>query len=366
MRRIAVIVSLFISVAAGAEPAITVDEIVARHLAARGGVEKMRTIATLVYSHGTYSEGDYSSDGKAFMAFKAPYFRVVGDPDDPETRFSEGYDGAAWEWYADPGVVIRTVGAASRAARHGAAYMGPFLDYRDRGTKIEIQGSATIGGRRAWDLLVTLRDGFQRHYFIDAESWLVVAARYVAPQHAFGAEVRTEARFSDDRRVNGVLFSFHNAEVDLATGKTLNEMQWGAIEANRDLPDAWFSPPRFERTPLQAFVEHLYGERTDVEAVLWSYDEFRRAHPEIDASRAIGFAGYQMLKMGDRVSAVAVLEANARDYPRSAIAAYGLGRAYEDGGDRNRARAQYQRAVALDPKYERAARALEKLKSPDR
>jgi len=74
-----------------------------------------------------------------------------------------------------------------------------------------------------------------------------------------------------------VLFSHRSIETEIATGNVLSQMQWSKIEANRELPQTWFSPPRYERTPLQHFLESLYGERTDREAVMWSYAEFRRA-----------------------------------------------------------------------------------------
>lgn len=71
--------------------------------------------------------------------------------------------------------------------------------------------------------------------------------------------------------------------------------------------------------------------------------------------------GYQMLKMGDVVAAVELLEANAKDYPLAAGAAFGLGRAYKTAGDKSRAREEFQRALKLDPTHKRAADALKSL-----
>lgn len=364
MRKLGVLTALVaLALSAGATPPITVDQIIAHHLAARGGEAQLRAIRTLVYRNGAYHEGSYTSDGGAFMAFMAPYDRVVGNPADPKTRFMEGYDESTWEWYANPGVVVRTVGAASRATRHGTSFLGPFIDYRRKGTTITLIGTTKIAGRPAYELDVTLRDGSSDRYFIDAKSWLVVAKRYVAPVHAFGQEVKTESRFDDYRAVDGVLFPFHIAEVDLASGKILSEMSWGAIEVNRDLPRSWFSPPRFERTPLQAFLEALYSERMDPDAVLWSYDTFRRGHPGVDTSHGVEFIGYQMLKMSETKGALALLRANARDYPSSSSAAFGLGRAYATAGDEKRARTEFERALQLDPHNERASKGLEGLAS---
>ena len=114
-----------------------VDEIIRAHLEARGGVEAIRAIETLVYRDGTYAEGDYVNPGGAFMAYKRPHYRLVGNPERPG-GFMEGYDGSTWEWYADPGVVVRTVGAASAAIRRGAVFEGPFLGYRERDESGEV------------------------------------------------------------------------------------------------------------------------------------------------------------------------------------------------------------------------------------
>jgi tetratricopeptide (TPR) repeat protein len=154
--------------------------------------------------------------------------------------------------------------------------------------------------------------------------------------------------------VAGVLFPHSGREVELATGKVLNEMTWTSITANQPLDASVFSPPSFQRTPLQQFLEGLYAERADTKAVLWSYREFRRAHPEIDPDAGIEFIGYQMLKMGDHQSAIAVLERNAAEYPRSTGAAFALGRAYQTAGRVDGARRELRRALAVDPENRRA------------
>lgn len=65
-----------------------------------------------------------------------------------------------------------------------------------------------------------------------------------------------------------------------------------------------------------------------------------------------------MLKMNDFAGAVAVLSLNARDYPQSSTSAFALGRAYRSAGHTERAKAEFNRALALDPKNKRASDAL--------
>jgi hypothetical protein len=340
------------------------EEIVARHLEARGGAQRLAALKTVVYRNGTYHEGSYTGSGRAFMAMARPYFKIVGDPADTSADFREGYDGSAWEWYRSPGIVVRTVGAANAASRHNLDPEGPLSGYRAKGTRIERIDDASIDGRKAYGVLVTLRDGVATQYFFDQQTFLIVATRHVAPIHAFGAAVASEERFGDYRSVDGILFPFRASEAEIATGKELGSMQWGAIDVNRDLPREWFSPPQYTRTPLQDFLEHLYYERADTSALRWTYFAFRRAHPETDTREGIEVIGYQMLKMGDNAGGIAVLAMNAEDYPQSSTSAFGLGRAYNAAGDKLRAQQSFERALQLDPNNRRAADALALVRRP--
>src|SRR5215831_8064770 len=97
---------------------LPVDQIVERHIAARGGREKIAALRSIVI-RGEYREGDHVSPN-ATLALMRPFYKLVGDPDRKIGDFAEGYDGSAWEYYGDPGIVVRTVGAASAAGRHRA------------------------------------------------------------------------------------------------------------------------------------------------------------------------------------------------------------------------------------------------------
>ncbi len=345
--------------AATAPDALGVDQVVARHAAARGGREKLAAVQTIIY-RGTYRENGAVMP-RAAMAMMRPHYKLVGDPEHPDPDFAEGYDGSAWEYYAPPGVVLRTVGAAAAAARHGLRIEGPLVDYADAGSTVTLAGIDQVEGRKAYRLLVRMQDGFEQEELIDAATWLLVAERKAAPVHAFGQSVRSEERFGDYRAVEGILFAFSTREVEIATGKVLNEMRWTSITLDRALDAKVFSPPAFTRTPLQQLLEQLYAERGDPLSVLWTYRDFRRAWPAVDTREGVEFIGYQMLKMSDHRAAVELLRANAAEHPAAASAAFALGRAYGAAGDVPAARAAFQRALAIDPGYQRAAAALKAL-----
>lgn len=286
---------------------LTANQIVDRHIEARGGAARIAAVRTLVYRNGTYHEGDYTGSGTAYMAFARPYYRVVGDPESAKRDIMEGYDGSPWEYYAKPGVVVRTVSHAAGASRRGTSIDWRLGELRANGATIARCADEPIGGRAAYCVAQTTPDGFVHESFFDQETFLTLADRYRAPVHAYGESVTTEGRYSDWRSVDGILFPFRVYEADLATGKELNSMQWGAIEINRELPAAWFSPPPFLHSRLQTMLEQLYMERTDVVSVLWTYDEFHRVYPDVDTHAGIEFIARQMRKMGDDTAADALV-----------------------------------------------------------
>ncbi len=134
---------------------LSVDQIVARHLEARGGAARLKAIQNVVYSHGKYHEPGYDGSGNAFMAMARPYYKIVGDPQDTSADLHEGYDGSAWEWYRSPGILVRTVGAANaaRGGRHraseGRAPPGAFS------RSIEQESVQRAGGHRSLTPVLT-------------------------------------------------------------------------------------------------------------------------------------------------------------------------------------------------------------------
>ena len=343
-------------VASNAQSA-TVDEIIAKHIDAIGGREAIKSLQNLVYRNGTYIEGDFHTNGNATMSVARPYFKLVGDKANPG-GYMEGYDGAAWEWFADPGVVIRTVGPASAASRHYAGVESPLFDYRQKGSTAEIVGDTEFDRNPVVVIRLTRGDGYVEQFYLDQQSFLVLATSGEAPIHAFGEAVTTLTRNSDYRRVGGVLIAHAFEAVQMPSGDTLHTMQWGTIIANQDLPDDWFSAPDFDRTPIQRFIEQLYTQRSDIEAVMWTYRDFRAAFPDIDTSEAVNMAGYQTLKMGVIDTAITLLEQNTTDYPQSATARFELGRAYQTAENPSSAREQFLAALVIDPDHERAQSAL--------
>jgi hypothetical protein len=260
-----------------AQDKLSAGQIVQLHTQALGGIEKVHALHSLVI-RGIYHEpGEIPSSGSAliphaYQAFLRPYYEVIGDPADKNPDIREGFDGSAWEYYGDPGIVVRTVGAAAAATRHASEFLrDSLLDCNLKGTRIWIEGTEKIADRNTYKLRVILADGFEKIIFLDAENFLIVAERKAAPIHAFGNAVTTETRFSDYRAESGVMMNHRTLETEIATGKVLSEFRTVAVEINTLNDPSIFSPAPYNRTPLQQLLEQLYMERTDPVSVMYSY-----------------------------------------------------------------------------------------------
>ncbi len=352
--------TLALSILGTCQQPLTVEEIVARHIEALGGQQKIDAVHSLVFRL-TYREGDFVMP-HGYMAKLRPYYKTLGDPKNLKVDVNEGFDGSAWEYYSDPGVVLRVVGAAAAATRHGTELIDSLADAGMLGAQIELAGEESFAVKPAFKLHVTLADGFEKDLFVDRQSFLILGDRRTAPIHAFGTAVESENRFGDYRPVNGVLFPFVIREVEIATGNELNSVTMQSITANEKFDVSYFGPPRFERTLLQQMLEELYMERDDPVSVMWTYRTFRAANPAIDTRDGVEFIGYQMTKMSDFHGAIELLKANAADYPKSASAQFGLGRTYKAAGDTVNARACFQKALEIDPTFKKAKDGLNTLR----
>lgn len=328
MRRIVLAAVLLCCPAASTgAPSPSIDALVQRHVDALGGIERIHAIRSFV-KHGWYYEGTLRLE-HTYTAQRRPFYRVIGSPDHSLDNIHEGYDGSAWEYYPDPGIVVRTVGQAARTSRHTALFDDPLVDYKSHGTALSYGGVQTYQGKPAYVIHVMLADGFQEDYFLDRDTYMLDGRAQLVPMHAYGTRYVTHDVYGDYRPEGGVMFAHTDKEIDASTGKVLDEGGVRSMEINPDLPISMFSPPEWNRTPLQQMIQRMYDERDETVAVLATYRDFA---PLVQiqstaAADAIDFVGYQILKMGHTGTAVALLRQNLADHPNYAAAKNGLARA---------------------------------------
>lgn len=222
-------------------PAQTVDEIVAKHLAARGGLKAIAAVKTLRMSgHATAGPGR-----------EAIVRREIARPGKIRTEFVfqgttgiYAFDGKQG-WRVSP--LDGSLDAEplpddeAAASAEQADIEGPLVDWKAKGHKIERVGTASLPGGPAHELRVTLKSGAVRRVFVDEATGFIV--RMESTRRVRGHDVALETDFGDYRKTDGVAFP-HSIEGSARGRPNRLRIVVDSVEVNPKLDDSRFQMPR--------------------------------------------------------------------------------------------------------------------------
>lgn len=118
---------------------------------------------------------------------------------------------------------------------------GPLIDYAAKGTKVALEGVEKVDGRDAWKLKLTLKDGAAQHVWIDQKSFLDVKVEGT-PRRMDGKMRTVWIMQSDFRSVQGVMLPYEQETVvDGYPDK--HRMQLEKVAVNPKLDDSRFVKP---------------------------------------------------------------------------------------------------------------------------
>jgi hypothetical protein len=221
-----------------AKPAVaelSLDAIVARHLAALGGADLLRATRTMIYAVTGEMAGKKFS--KTVRYARPGKIRI--DLESEAGSVSRGFDGKAG-WVkngADPAVATTAEDTAS--LRLHADFDEPLLDYARRGDTVRLAGKAEIAGAPAYDLELTKASGEVEHHFLDAVTFLPVKRAWTGKQDA--KPIAMTARFADYKAIQGRMIA-HSIEfgTDTSSGKSTVTQ----VAFDKPIDAAVFAPPR--------------------------------------------------------------------------------------------------------------------------
>jgi hypothetical protein len=221
-------------------PSPTVDEIVGRYVAARGGIRKLRALRTL-RQEGRVSAGA-GRDGLVMREIKRPgkirfEFTVQGVTSVFASDGQHGWKVSPLEGVMGPQPLPDEV---LIDAREQVDIDGPLVDWKTKGSQVELVGREAVDGHDAYKLKLTLKSGGVLTAFLDVESANLI--RTEATRHLRGKQVRIETTFGDFRRTGGILFP-HLFEVRAAGRPQVLRIVVDKVEVNPPLSDARFAPP---------------------------------------------------------------------------------------------------------------------------
>jgi outer membrane lipoprotein-sorting protein len=235
-----VLLLCLLPVAAAAQSAQTVDQIVAKVLAARGGLLKIRAVKSQRIT-GTISFGPDAS-GPFFVELKRPLKMHMQMTLQNLTmiRVYDGRQGWANNPFAGKINPDPMTEEDLRNISEEADFDGPLMDYRQKGNQVELVGKDRVEDKDVWRLKLTTKKGDVRYYSVDASSFLLL--KWEGQRQAEGKEFPVESYFRDYRDVNGLKFAF---EVDSGSSVTTltQKILINKIELNPQLPDSEFAKP---------------------------------------------------------------------------------------------------------------------------
>lgn len=198
----------------------TAEEIVAKNIEARGGLEKLKALKGIIY------EGAMQQQGVE-VAMKFYYFHNVATRVEFSAMGQSGYTiitttkGWSFNPFAGNDAATELPEDAVKESQTQLDVQGPLVDYKEKGNKIEYMGKVSEQGADYFKLKLTRSNGKSIVYYFD-KNYLVTKAISTATVNGEEQEVTTE--YSDYRKTpEGYTVAFHrvNANMDITFDKVI-------------------------------------------------------------------------------------------------------------------------------------------------
>jgi len=222
----------------GAE--LSAEEVVARYLAARGGAEAWRKVESLEMK-GIFSVVSKRSDF-TLIRQQGDLFRLDYLMQDVPAIRARDVEGPwmlnAW-LQPEVGRVIED--PYKTQLERESLFPLLLLDYEKKGIKVDSLGPGDVEGMATVDLKITLADGKEEIWHLDAETYLEVATDSQIYDYTQLADPMQQRIFYDDfREVEGLEFPF---QIEWEFWARLETMTVEKITVNPEIDRSRFSPP---------------------------------------------------------------------------------------------------------------------------
>lgn len=209
----------------------SVDDLIARNIAARGGIERLRAVSTRRIHARITMDGQAGSlqiEQKRPNLFRSEI--AFG-----REKYIRAYDGSsAWEADAEGNISTLSSDERGNMARE-SDFDGPLIDHASKG----ITAGITAAHSGPAKIKLRWKDGNVFYYYLDPKTYL--EALTDTSHDSGGRELRIQSTFRDYRPVNGLQFAFH---IDVSEdGAARQSIQIEKIELNPSIPDIRFTRP---------------------------------------------------------------------------------------------------------------------------
>jgi outer membrane lipoprotein-sorting protein len=227
-------------------PAQTLDEIIKKAIDARGGADKIKAVQSERIT-GTFSA--QGAEGTLVLELMRPY-KLYSEITVEGQRVLRVYDGKSAGWTVNPFTENKRVLEMSADELKGmpdeSDMDGPLVDYKTKGSQVELVGKEDAGGKTVYRLKITSKSGEVRSYVIDGTTFLTTkweGIRKVGEQ-----ELPWESVLSDYHEVQGLKFPFKIEQGSPGTDYQ-QTLTIAKIEINPNLDESHFAKPVVAEVP---------------------------------------------------------------------------------------------------------------------
>jgi outer membrane lipoprotein-sorting protein len=217
----------------------TVDEIIAKHVAALGGMDKLQAQKS---KRATGKLSVQGLDLPVTVSQKRPgMFRL--DITLQGMEIIQAYDGKNG-WQIDPTQGKKTAEPLSeddlKEVKEDADFDGPLVNYKEKGNQVELVDKEDLEGTPAYKLKVTLKSGDVKYLYLDADAYVEIKEE--AKRTVRGAEREFETVLGDYKEEGGVMMA-HSFESKPKGATQSQKITLDKFEINADVPDSYFQMP---------------------------------------------------------------------------------------------------------------------------
>jgi hypothetical protein len=239
MRKVILLLSALFLLA-GVMSAQTVDEIIAKNIAAKGGLAKLKAVQSLRMT----GHAEFGAMQADFVLTQKRANKMRNEISIQGMTMVQAYDGQnGWAVVPFTGKKDPEPMSADdlKEAREEADMDGPLMDYKVKGHKIELIGKEKTEGTDTYHLRVTLKDGNVRDLFLDADSFLEIKS--IGKVTRQGTETVVESALGDYKEVEGLMVPFSIEQHPQGSQGPGQKIIITKIEFNVPVDDAVFKMP---------------------------------------------------------------------------------------------------------------------------
>ena len=186
----------------------TTDEVIKKALEARGGIDKIKAVQSeRITGHVAFPQQGF--EGALILELKRPH-KLYSEVTVDGRKLLRAYDGKSAGWTFNPFADSKNVQPMPddelKEMPEEADQDGPLVDYKAKGSQIELVGKEDLDGKAVYHLKITDKKGEVRSYFLDASTFLTV--KWTGTRKIEDRILPWECALSDYREVEGLKFPF--------------------------------------------------------------------------------------------------------------------------------------------------------------